>query len=150
MRRDRTAHLDIWPAFTDFVVSTMFILAIVIFALLFSILVQAYVKRVQDGIRARAALSKMQQNQAEVRQAMMKPKAQGGMGLLENQISEEGSVQLIVLPDNPESGVHFESGAAALKPEGKLVLKKLVAILAEHKDKFRAIQVEGHTDDVPI
>lgn len=150
MKRDRTAHLDVWPAFTDFVVSTMFILAIVIFALLFAMLVQAYVKRVQDGIRARTELNKMKQNQDTVRTELTKPKSQGGMGLSNNLIKDVGNVQHIVLPDGPDSGVMFGKGSAVLEPQGRNVLRVLAGILADHEDKFRSIEVEGHTDDEPI
>jgi chemotaxis protein MotB len=41
----------------------------------------------------------------------------------------------------------FDSGEAALKPEGKEVLKKLASVLA---GSDRQIRVQGHTDDVPI
>jgi chemotaxis protein MotB len=42
----------------------------------------------------------------------------------------------------------FDSGEAALKPGGIEVLKKLGAVLAKVKD--RPIEVQGHTDNVPI
>jgi chemotaxis protein MotB len=41
----------------------------------------------------------------------------------------------------------FDSGEAALKPEGKEVLQKLASVLA---GSDRQIRVQGHTDDVPI
>jgi chemotaxis protein MotB len=42
----------------------------------------------------------------------------------------------------------FDSGEAALKPGGIEVLKKLGTVLAKVKD--RPIEVQGHTDNVPI
>lgn len=42
----------------------------------------------------------------------------------------------------------FPSGSAEISPEGKTVLSKVVEILKGVKDK--RIQVEGHTDNVPI
>jgi chemotaxis protein MotB len=41
----------------------------------------------------------------------------------------------------------FDSGEAALKPQGKAVLEKLAAVLA---DSDRLVRVQGHTDNVPI
>lgn len=44
--------------------------------------------------------------------------------------------------------VLFDSGEAAVKPEGQEVLKRLAAVLAVHTN--RTIHVVGHTDNVPI
>lgn len=44
--------------------------------------------------------------------------------------------------------VLFDSGEAALKPEGQEILRRLAAVLAAHTN--RAIHVVGHTDNVPI
>jgi len=41
----------------------------------------------------------------------------------------------------------FDSGEATLKPEGQEVLKRVAAVLANAN---RVIQVQGHTDNVPI
>ena len=44
--------------------------------------------------------------------------------------------------------VLFDSGVAEIKPEGQAVLKKIGAVLARSHD--RGIEVQGHTDNVPI
>jgi len=44
--------------------------------------------------------------------------------------------------------VMFDSGAAALKPDGEAVLRKVADLLAKHPNL--QIQVIGHTDNVPI
>ena len=41
----------------------------------------------------------------------------------------------------------FDSGEATLKPEGQTVLEKVASVLAKAN---RTIQVQGHTDNVPI
>jgi chemotaxis protein MotB len=42
----------------------------------------------------------------------------------------------------------FPSGSTDISKDGKLVLDKVISILKDIKDK--RIQVEGHTDNVPI
>jgi chemotaxis protein MotB len=49
---------------------------------------------------------------------------------------------------NMVDAVLFDSGKAEVKPEGLLVLQKVVDILKGVKDK--AIRIEGHTDNVQI
>ena len=49
---------------------------------------------------------------------------------------------------NVAEKIFFDSGNAALKPDGKEVLKKMGAIIKGLTDKV--IRVEGHTDNVPI
>lgn len=49
---------------------------------------------------------------------------------------------------NMVEAVLFDSGRAEVKPEGLVVLQKVVDILKNIKDK--AIRIEGHTDNVPI
>jgi chemotaxis protein MotB len=45
--------------------------------------------------------------------------------------------------------VFFETGSADLKPEGGVLLSKLIPIIKSDSGKFN-ITVEGYTDDVPI
>jgi chemotaxis protein MotB len=49
---------------------------------------------------------------------------------------------------NLVESVLFDSGKAEVKPEGLVVLQKVIDILKGLKDK--AIRIEGHTDNVPI
>jgi chemotaxis protein MotB len=49
---------------------------------------------------------------------------------------------------NLVESVLFDSGKAEVKPNGLVVLQKVIDILKNIKDK--AIRVEGHTDNVPI
>jgi len=49
---------------------------------------------------------------------------------------------------NLVDAVLFDSGKAEVKPEGLVVLQKVIDILKGVKDK--AIRIEGHTDNVPI
>jgi chemotaxis protein MotB len=49
---------------------------------------------------------------------------------------------------NLVESVLFDSGKAEVKPNGLVVLQKVIDILKSIKDK--AIRIEGHTDNVPI
>lgn len=70
---------------------------------------------------------------------------------LEKEI-QEGKVQVKEMKDRLTmtmvDKIIFPSGSAEISKEGKEVLDKVVTILKEVKDK--RIQVEGHTDNVPI
>lgn len=74
--------------------------------------------------------------------------------LLEKMKSEISQGQVTIselkgkLTVNMVDAVLFDSGKAEVKPEGLLVLQKVIDILKNVKDK--AIRIEGHTDNVPI
>ena len=63
-------------------------------------------------------------------------------------IQSNGNIQQITF----SSEILFGSGDANLSPRGHLILKRLVLIFDEalKMSSFRQIQVEGHTDNVPI
>jgi chemotaxis protein MotB len=70
---------------------------------------------------------------------------------LEKEI-QEGQVQITEMKNRLTmtmvDKIIFPSGSAEISKEGKKVLDKVVSILKDVKDK--RIQVEGHTDNVPI
>jgi chemotaxis protein MotB len=74
--------------------------------------------------------------------------------LLEKMKSEISQGQVTIselkgkLTVNMVDAVLFDSGKAEVKPEGVTVLRKVLEILRQVKDK--AIRIEGHTDNVPI
>jgi len=49
---------------------------------------------------------------------------------------------------NMEAAILFDSGKADIKPDGLVILQKMVATLKGVKD--RAIRIEGHTDNITI
>lgn len=73
------------------------------------------------------------------------------VGSLKGEI-EAGEIQIRRMQDrlsvNLVEKILFDSGKAALKQSGVQVLRKVGAELAKIKDK--RIQIEGHTDNVPI
>lgn len=70
---------------------------------------------------------------------------------MKNEISQ-GQVTISELKGkltvNMVDAILFDSGKAEVKPEGLLVLQKVIDILKSVKDK--AIRIEGHTDNVQI
>jgi chemotaxis protein MotB len=70
---------------------------------------------------------------------------------LEKEI-QQGQIQIKEMKDRLTmtmvDKIIFPSGSAEISKEGKEVLDKVIAILKDVKDK--RIQVEGHTDNVPI
>jgi len=63
-------------------------------------------------------------------------------------INRNGNIQQITF----SSEILFDSGSANLSPRGHLILRRLVFIFDEalKKSSFKQIQVEGHTDNIPI
>lgn len=94
---------------------------------------QAAVKEKEDALNE---LTKMQEELAEKLQAEIKK----GDVL----INQRGGQLVVDLVDQ----IMFDSGSSQLNPQGKAVLKKVGETLLKLSDK--AIQVGGHTDNVPI
>jgi chemotaxis protein MotB len=74
--------------------------------------------------------------------------------LLDNMKSEIAQGQVTIselkgkLTVNMEAAILFDSAKADVKPDGIVILLKMVPTLKEVKDK--TIRIEGHTDNVPI
>jgi len=87
----------------------------------------------------------------EARLAQMKNTYDQLVGKLENEI-QRGEVTISELQGrltvNMVERILFDSGRAEVKPEGLDVLRRVGNILNEAQDKV--VQVEGHTDSVPI
>ena len=74
--------------------------------------------------------------------------------LLSNMKNEISQGQVVIselkgkLTVNMEAAILFDSGKSDIKPEGRIILGKMVATLKGVTDK--AIRIEGHTDKVQI
>jgi outer membrane protein OmpA-like peptidoglycan-associated protein len=132
------ADIDVWPAFTDFVTSVLFILVIFVFGIFFSSVTRSLVA--ED-----TALKEMQTRQKRVQKELTKisgiqvPEADGNLQRIILQVDQAG-----------EGGVLFDRGQASLQAKGQERLRDIVAVLVENRDAYDTIQVEGHTDDFPI
>jgi flagellar motor protein MotB len=128
-------EIDVWPAFTDFLTSVLFIVVLFIFGIMLSSIA-----------RSRNEIEVVQKQQRKVRLQLEER--------LGNKLEippEDGSLQRIILRVDEQGGggVLFDRGRATLRPAGKELLNEIVAVLGENRDEYDTIQVEGHTDDVP-
>lgn len=132
------AEIDVWPAFTDFVTSVLFILVIFVFGIFFSSVTRSLVA--ED-----TALKEMQARQKRVQKELTKisgiqvPEADGNLQRIILQVDQAG-----------EGGVLFDRGQASLQAKGQERLREIVNVLVQNRDAYDTIQVEGHTDDFPI
>jgi flagellar motor protein MotB len=65
---------------------------------------------------------------------------------------ENGSLQRVILrvDEQGSGGVLFPRGRAELSDAGRRLLDEIADVLETNRDAYDTIQVEGHTDDVPI
>jgi flagellar motor protein MotB len=138
LRSINEVDVDVWPAFTDFVTSVLFILVIFVFGIFFSSITRSLIT--EDN-----AIKNMQDRQRRVQRELTKikgiqvPEADGNLQRIILQVDEAGT-----------GGVLFASGHSNLEPEGERRLGEIVNVLEQNRDAYDTIQVEGHTDDFPI
>ena len=140
LRQLNQSEIDVWPAFTDFLTSVLIIVVLFVFGILFSNVARSLVQRHSE-------FEDMQANQLAVRQQL-----EEGLGPKSVEISENGSLQRIILrvTDEGSGGVLFESGKSDLSEKGKGLLTQIAQALLDNRLRYDKIQVEGHTDDVPL
>jgi flagellar motor protein MotB len=134
------SEMDVWPAFTDFLTSVLIIVVIFVFGILFS-------NVARNLVQQHSEFEDMQLDQKLVHQQMLNQ-----LGPKNVEVSENGSLQRIVLRLNDEGGggVLFASGKSDLSEAGKGLLSKIAGVLLKNATRYDKIQVEGHTDDVPL
>jgi outer membrane protein OmpA-like peptidoglycan-associated protein len=141
LRNINESSIDVWPAFTDFVTSVLFIVVIFVFGVFFTNIARSRI--VED-----MAFRNMQSQQARLKQ-QLNTLARFGVDVPE----ADGNLQRIVLRVDQKSGtggVRFESGRAELDENGKKLLDQIVAVLERNRNDYNTIQVIGHTDAVPL
>lgn len=103
----------------------------------------------EELARLKDEITRLQKQKEEVQQ-----KSQTYGDLLQQMKGEIAKGQVTIselkgkLTVNMVDSVLFDSGKAEVKPEGLVVLQKVVDILKSVKDK--AVRIEGHTDNVQI
>lgn len=140
LRHTNEVEIDVWPAFTDFLTSVLIIVVFFVFGILFSNIARSLVRQHDE-------FEDMRLHQQTVRQQL-----QRRLGEKRVEMSENGSLQRIILRVDEQGGggVLFQRGAATLSAPGEQVLRDIATVLATNREHYDTIQVEGHTDDVPI
>jgi flagellar motor protein MotB len=140
LNRLNEVEIDVWPAFTDFLTSVLIIVVLFVFGIFFSNIARSLVQRHNE-------FEDMQANQQTVRLQLQKE-----LGSKSVEISENGSLQRIILRVDEQGGggVLFPSGKADLSAPGQALVTKIAAVLMDNRVHYDKIQVEGHTDDVPL
>lgn len=140
LRNLNDLDIDVWPAFTDFLTSVLIVVVIFVFGVFFSNIARSLV-------RQHSEFEDMQANQQTVRLQLQKE-----LGSKSVEISENGSLQRIILRVDEQGGggVLFPSGKADLSGAGQVLVTTLAVVLMDNRVHYDKIQVEGHTDDVPL
>jgi len=128
---------DIYPAFTDFIISVLIVIVLFMLGIFFTNITR-------DLLAAGNEFNSLKNKQLIVRKKL------GSIpGIL---VQEDGNLQRIVLQVDKEGkgGILFDSGQAALKSEGQIIIKRIADVLESTKSYYKSVQVEGHTDNRPI
>jgi len=159
----RRSPIDVWPAFSDFLSSSLLVILMVLVVTLIGSAFQRSVllleKRQLESDRRdlQERLDKLEAENRRIRKVIRERRGLVRVAMQKEKFAvdpadenDELNSQTIVLQ---ESSAHrsefFESGETVLKDGLKRRLDRVVAILDRHDDWFELIRVDGHTDDVP-
>lgn len=141
MRRlSRGAHVDVWPAFTDFLTSVAFLLVALLLATPWFFSVEALMPRGQEQ---EDPLKDIRRARAQIREVLQRQ-----LRLRPDQIQEGHTEQRIILSD--DQGALFDTGEARPKKVLRDRILGLGKALRPHLSLLARIEVEGHTDSVPF
>jgi chemotaxis protein MotB len=130
--RPSDSDVQVWPAYTDVAFNITLILMVYLFT-------QAVV-----ASQTSAILIEVQARQTALQEAIFQalpPEMRQDVT-----IQPDGNLLKITFADR----ILFETGRAELREEGEQVLGHVGGVLAQYISSFTRIQVEGHTDDIPI
>ena len=133
LRMRQNSVLNVWPAFTDVSIAMLLIF-------LFFIFIQ-FVSNSKLFLKIR-----MEKKQDTIQEAFEKRFAgEIKQGIIS--IERDGNLQRFMFSDR----ILFKTAEAELQPLGRSTLIAVGRLLQKHKTRFyQSIQIEGHTDDVPI
>ena len=133
LRMRQNSVLNVWPAFTDVSIAMLLIF-------LFFIFIQ-FVSNSKLFLKIR-----MEKKQDTIQEAFEERFAgELKQGIIS--IERDGNLQRFMFSDR----ILFKTAEAELQLLGRFTLTAVGRLLQEHKTGFyQSIQIEGHTDDVPI
>ncbi len=138
LRMRKTSAMNVWPAFTDVSIAMLLIFLFFLFIQFVSnskLILKIRMEKKQDTIQA--AFEKRFAN--EIRQGIIS-------------IERDGNLQRFMFSDR----ILFNTDKAKLRPLGRMTLTAVGRLLQQHKTDeegqrlYKSIQIEGHTDNVPI
>jgi len=122
----------VWPSIADLALCTALIMVLYV------------VTQFAISFEATALTLEIRTRQKQLRTEILSAvSAEQAKGLT---ITEDGNLQRIAFADQ----VLFDSGKAVLKRTGRAVLGIVGKVLEERSGVFEKVQVEGHTDDLPL
>lgn len=140
MRRlTRGAHVDVWPAFTDFLTSVSFLLVALLLATPWFFSVEALMPRGDEE----DPLKEIKRAQNEIRSVLVRR-----LGLKPEQIQQGLTDQRIIFSE--DQGALFATNSAVPTRDFRRLLGRLAATLRPHLALLERLEVEGHTDNVPF
>ena len=133
LRMRQNSVLNVWPAFTDVSIAMLLIFLFFIFIqfvsnskLFLKIRMEKKQDTIQEAFEERFA--------SEIKQGIIS-------------IERDGNLQRFMFSDR----ILFKTAEAELQPLGRSTLIAVGRLLQKHKIGFyQSVQIEGHTDDVPI
>ena len=138
LRMRQKSVLNVWPAFTDVSIAMLLIFLFFLFIQFVSnskLILKIRMEKKQDTIQK--AFEKRFAN--EIRQGIIS-------------IERDGNLQRFMFSDR----ILFNTDKAKLRPLGQMTLTAVGRLLQQHKTDeegqrlYKSIQIEGHTDNVPI
>ena len=138
LRMRQKSVLNVWPAFTDVSIAMLLIFLFFLFIQFVSnskLILKMQMEKKQETIEI--AFKKRFAN--EIRQGIIS-------------IERDGNLQRFMFSDR----ILFNTDKAKLRPLGQMTLTAVGRLLQQHKTDaegqrlYQSIQIEGHTDNVPI
>lgn len=138
LRIRQNSVLNVWPAFTDVSISMLLIFLFFIFFQFFS----------NSKLFSRIRMEKKQDTLQEAFEERFAKEIKEGIISIER----DGNLQRFMFSDR----ILFKTDEAVLQPLGRQTLAAVGKLLGKHKTDgdgnqlYQSIQIEGHTDNVPI
>ena len=138
LRMRQNSVLNVWPAFTDVSIAMLLIFLFFIFIQFVS----------NSKLFLKMQMEKKQDTIQEVFEKRFAKEIKRG----EITIERDGNLQRFMFSDH----ILFETNEAKLQPRGQTILTAVGKLLHRYKEDeqgqqlYQSIQIEGHTDNVPI
>ncbi len=134
LRMRSSFGVNIWPGFTDIAISMLLIFMLFVF---------------MQFIANHKALERIQMEKRQAKiERIFRSELAREIDSGKINIDTKGNFQQLTFSDQ----ILFGSGEAELKPDGRRILERVCRILIDNNEEglYERIQIEGHTDNVPL